>query len=139
MTVFATDNGIRFSSVIKHEYEPATAFCRDVVTVNDVAQTMKVGTVLGKVTATGKYKKLEATAADGSQNAAAIFLGDTLGNSVDLAVAATTDTKVLVLTRGPAFVSKSALVFGASVDTQGELDAAYAQLTALGMIPVEAV
>ncbi len=138
MSVFATDS-TRFSAVVKHEYEPATAYCREVVTVNDVAQTMKVGTVLGKVTATGKYKKLEATAADGSQNAAAIYIGDTLGYSGDLAVAATTDTKVLVLARGPALVSKAALVFGASVDTQGELDAAYAQLAALGMLPVDAV
>lgn len=138
MTVFATDS-TRFSAVVKHEYEPATAFCRDVVTVNDVAQTMKIGTVLGKVTATGKYKKLEATAADGSQNAAAIYIGDTLGNSNDLVVAATTDTKVLVLTRGPAMVSKAGLTFGASVDTQGELDAAYAQLVAIGILPVEAV
>lgn len=139
MTVFATDNGARFSSVVKHEYEPATSYCREVVTLNDVAQTLKVGTVLGKVTATGKYKKLEATAADGSQNAAAIYLGDTLGFSADLAVAATTDTKILVMVRGPALISKAGLTFGASVDTQGELDAAYAQLAALGMVPVEAV
>ncbi len=136
MTVIATSS-TRFSDLVKHEYDPASAFCRDVVTVNDVAQTLKVGSVLGKVTATGKYKLIEATAADGSQTAAAIYIGDKEGYSYDLTVAATTDTSVLVLTRGPAIVNKDYLKFGASVDTQGERDAIYASLKALGIMVEE--
>lgn len=138
MSVIATSS-TRFSDLVKHEYAPESAYCRDVVVVNDVAQTMKVGAVLGKVTATGKYKLMEATAVDGSQTAAAVYIGDKEGYSYDLAVAATTDTTVLVLTRGPAIVNKDYLYFGASVDTQGEKDAAYASLKALGIMAEEGI
>ena len=55
MAVFATDS-TRFSALVKHEYEAATAFCRESVVINDAAGTLRVGAVLGKVTATGKYK-----------------------------------------------------------------------------------
>jgi hypothetical protein len=133
MSVFATDS-TRFSAVVKHEYEPSIGTCRDVVTVNDSAVTLRVGAVLGKVTATGKYKLVEATAVDGSQVAAAIVIADSLGNSGDIALAATTDTQVLVLTRGPAIVSSAYLQFGASVDTNSEFIAQYAALKALGIV-----
>lgn len=123
-----------FSAIVKHEYEPAMGYCRDVVVVNDSAATFKVGTVLGKVTATGKYKVVEASAVDGSQVAAAVVIGDAQGNTADFAVAATTDTNVLVLARGPAIVGAANLVFGASVDTGGELTTAYGQLKAVGIV-----
>lgn len=134
MTVIATEQG-RFSAVVKHEYEPSTGITRELVTANEAgAKTYVVGTVLGKVTATGKYKILEASAADGSQNFAGVVIGDSLGYSRDISVAAATDTKVLVIARGPAKLSKSALVFGASVDTQAEYDAIYAQMAAVGIV-----
>lgn len=133
MTIFATDSQ-RLSTVIKYELEPSFGYCRDVVTVNDAAQTYKVGTVLGLVTATGKYKLQDASAVDGSQTAAAIFMADTLGLSHELAIAATTDTPVLVLTRGPAIVAKGALVMGAGTTTAPQKAAVYASLKALGII-----
>lgn len=46
MTIIATE-GTRFSNVVKREYEPATAFCRDVVTYNGTAVTLQVGAVFG--------------------------------------------------------------------------------------------
>lgn len=46
MTVIATD-GNRFSSVVKREFDPASAFCRDAVTYNGTAVTLQVGAVLG--------------------------------------------------------------------------------------------
>lgn len=46
MTVLATD-GNRFSSVVKREYDPAGAFCRDAITYNGTAVTLQVGAVLG--------------------------------------------------------------------------------------------
>lgn len=133
MSVIATDS-VRFSAVVKEEFSPESRYCRDVVTVNEgSAVTYKVGAVLGKVTATGKYKLVEATAADGSQNAVAVVIADNQGASHDIAIAAATDTKVLVLARGPVIVSDQ-LQFGASVDTAGELATAYASLKAVGII-----
>lgn len=118
----------RFSHVVKHEYEPSLAFCREVVTANEAAaKTYVVGTVLGKVTAGGKYKIVEATAVDGSQNAVAVVIEDK-------AVPITTDTSVLVLSRGPVMVGKGGLVVGATVDTAPELAAVYASLATVGII-----
>ncbi len=125
MTVIATENQ-RFSNTVKQELWPEHAYCRKVVVMNDAAATLKIGTVLGKVTATGKYVVCEATAADGSEVAAAVLLQD-------LTLAATTDTNVLALTRGPAAVSFGALTFGASINTDGEKLTARNQLEAVGI------
>lgn len=138
MAVIATDTQ-RFSNLVKREYEPSWAYCREVVVMNDVAQTVQIGAVLGKVTATGKYKLVEATAVDGSEVAAAVVIGDAMGHPNVTELAATTDTKFLVLARGPAIVGKAALSFGASVDTQGEKDALYAQLKAVGIMVADQV
>lgn len=119
---------LRKSNVIKQELWPEVGYNYDAVTVNEAtAKTYAVGTVLGKVTATGKYKICVQTAVDGSQTAAAVVVGDH-------SIAATTDTKVLALVRGPAVVSRDALVLDASHDLQAEKDAIYASLTALGII-----
>lgn len=126
MTTVATDTP-RVSNLVKHELWPETGYCRKVVTVNEAtAKTYQVGTVLGKVTADGKYKIAVQTAVDGSQTAAAIVLDD-------YSIAGTTDTKVLVLIQGPAEVSQGALVLDASYDQQAEKDAVYASLEALGI------
>lgn len=114
MSVIATDS-TRFSGVVKYEFEPATAFCRESVTLNDSAQTLKVGAVLGKVTATGKYRLCLSASADGSQTPAAILLADVNGNSGDIALAANTDTKAIVLARGPAIVADAGLQLGTGI------------------------
>jgi hypothetical protein len=206
MAVIATDS-TRFSAVVKHEYEPQTGYCREVVTMNDAAATIKVGTVLGAyvttptgtasakagntgngvmgaitvasvpglilgtykvaiteavanagkfvlidpqgdvvgsgnvavlfnqagisftladgatdfvvgdgfnivVAGTVKYKVSLAAATDGTQVPSAVYIADNTGNSGDLALAANTDTKVLVLARGPAIVADAALTLG---------------------------
>lgn len=113
MSVFATDTP-RLSSVVKMEFEPQTQYCRDSVVINDAAATIQVGTVLGKVTATGKYKVCQTTAVDGSQNPVAIYIADTQGLSRPLTLAATTDTPVIVLSRGPAILADIGLQFGAA-------------------------
>lgn len=227
MTIIATD-GLRFSSVVKHEYSPVTKYCRDTLTYNGTATTLAVGAVLGSfiaspvgtagaivgtgngamgtitmtsvaglevgtyivkitkavtnagdfellnptgrvigmgqvavafaqagfaftladgstdfvagdyipivVTGTKKYKLVEATATDGSQVASAVFIADYLGLSRPTLTVVNTDTSLLCLTRGPVIVNKSALSFGASVDTAGELATAYAQLNAVGIL-----
>lgn len=120
------------SNTFKHEYEPSLAYCRAVVTVNDVAGTLAIGTVVGKVTATGKFKKCVQTASDGSQNAAGIVM-------VEKTVAAAADTPVLVMTRGPAAVNKAGLVLDASYDLAAEKNAIYANLEALGIEVLNAI
>jgi hypothetical protein len=86
------------------------------------------------IAGTEKYKLVEATATDGSEIASAVYIADVNGNSYDLAVTANTDTTVLALTRGPAIVSKSGLTYGASVNTDAEKAALYAQLKAVGIV-----
>lgn len=132
MAVIATDS-TRFSAVVKYELEPQLAVCRESVVINDAAGTLKVGAVLGKVTATGKYKLVDPAAVDGSQNFAGIYIADGMGSSADLVLAAATDAKALVLARGPAIVAKEALSFGAAVDTQAEKDAIYAAMKTAGI------
>lgn len=123
----------RLGAVLQYEDHPEYGHCRDVVVANEaVIKTYVIGTVLGKVTATGKYKILEATAVDGSQNFAGIYIGKPDGDNKQ-SIAATTDTSVVVLFRGPAGVGKANLVFGASVDTAPELAAVYAQMEAVGI------
>lgn len=85
------------------------------------------------VTGTYKYKLVEATATNGTEVVRAIYIADVVGNSYDTTLVLNTDQTVLALVRGPAVVSKSALSFGASVNTAGELAAAYDQIEALGI------
>ena len=126
MSVIATDT-LRLSHLVKKEQFTEVGYCREVVTVNEAAaKTYAVGTVLGKVTADGKYKIAVQTATDGSQVAAAIVLEDK-------AVAATTDTKLVVMVRGPASISAGALVLDATYDLAAEKAAVYAAFEAKGI------
>lgn len=114
------------SNVIKKELWAGEGFVETVVTVNDTAGTLLVGTVLGKVTAGGKFKRAVQSAVDGSAVAAAIVTGETT-------ILGATDKQMLVLTRGPAKVSKGGLVLDASYDLDAEKNAVYASLEALGI------
>ena len=131
MSLIATDT-LRPSGVVKHKYAPELGWCNESVLYNGPAGTFAAGTVLGRVTATGRFRVCEATAADGSQVAAAV---------VEEAFTAplNTDTRVLALVRGPAIVSRADLVFGASIDTQPERDTAISQLQALNILTNDSV
>lgn len=74
----------------------------------------------------GKYKAAVETAVDGSKVAAAIVMEE-------VSVAATTDTKVLCLVRGPAIVSKAGLVLDSTYNLDAEKNAVYAALEAKGI------
>lgn len=113
-------------NVVKAEYNADMAYCRTVVTVNDSAATLAVGTVLGKVTADGKYKVAVQTAVDGSAVADAIVLRA-------VTIVGATDTGVLCLTRGPSSVSKTALVLDATYNLDAEKAVVYASLEAKGI------
>ncbi len=138
MAVIAVDS-TRLSNLLKHEYEPSNGFCREVFTVNEAAaKSYDVGTVLGIVSATGKAKICVQSASDGSQVAAGVVIGDVLGDAHPFSVAATTDTKVLVLARGPVELADTAIKWDASFDTQAKKDTAFATLKAAGVLIVPA-
>jgi len=125
MSLLYTENK-RFSNLVKQELWPEMGYNRATVTYNGTAGSLVIGTVLGKVTTGGKYKICVQTAVDGSQTADAILLEDKT-------VPATTDTVVQVLLKGPAIVSKAALVLDASHDLDAEKAAIYAALEAKGI------
>lgn len=109
MTLIASDTP-RLSNMLKRELWSEQGYCRLAVTVNEAAAVdYKIGEVLGKVTASGKYVQYDETAVDGSETAAAIVLED-------VSIPAGTDTTVLCLVKGPAIVADGGLVFKAGVD-----------------------
>jgi len=93
---------------------------REVITLA-AGNVLEAGTVLGKVTASGKYTPLNPSANDGSQNAAAI-----LYDNVD---ASASDVPAVVTIRQTA-VKESELIWPASItekQRQAAIDALAAQ------------
>lgn len=131
MTVIATSIQT-ISNVVKHEYGADFAYCKELVTVNDTAGTLAIGTVLGVVTADGKYKRAVQTAVDGSAVAAGIV-------AAAKTIVGATDTQVLVYVRGPMGVSKGGLVLDATYDTDAEKLAVYAALNAKGIQTLDTI
>ena len=110
--------------VLKFELNPN--YTRETVTL--LAGTdYPVGAVLGRITTGGKYKLSPAAGSDGAQTAAAVLL-----YAVDATAA---DAPGVVLVRGPALVSKAALVLDPSVDDAAKIAAKHSQLVALGIVP----
>ena len=132
MPIIATDT-LRTSNLVKYEFMPSTEHCHDAVVVNEATtKTYAVGTVLGRVTAGGKLKIAVETAVDGSKTPAAIVLDD-------YSIAATTDTTVKVINRGPAGISKGALLLDATYNDATKLATAYAAIEALGIKVLDTV
>lgn len=94
---------------------------RDTITIVSGAGSLIAGTVLGKITASGKYKPYDNDATDGSEVAAGILVYDVDATSADkLAVGIVREAEVF----------KARLIWGAGVTTEGEKTAAYADLAA---------
>jgi hypothetical protein len=110
--------------VLKYELNPN--FTRESVTLLAGA-AYPVGAVLGRITASGKYKLATSGGTDGAQTAAAVLL-----YAIDATGA---DATGISITRGPAIVSKAELVFDATVDDPAKTVTKHGQLTALGIIP----
>ena len=110
--------------MLKYEVNPN--FTRETITLL-AGTAYPVGAVLGKITASGKYKFATSGGSDGAQTAAAVLL-----YAVDATEA---DATAIILARGPAIVSKAALVFDATVDDVAKIATKHGQLTALGIIP----
>ena len=84
--LIATDTP-RLSALVKHEYEPSTGFCRQALTFTGTT-AFCLGTVLGKVAATGAYVEAKETANDGSKTPVAVVLEDKVVNSGAIVAAA---------------------------------------------------
>jgi len=139
MAIIASDS-VRFGALVKNEFEPSTGYCREVVTVNLAAgATLAFGTVLAKVTATGKYLVQDASLASGAGLEAAGILIGTDENTLGATFATTTDKKVLMFARGPMRVAKELLVMGAGTDTAAEKLAVYNALALLGIVADTAI
>ena len=110
--------------VLKYEVNPN--YTRETVTLL-AGTAYPVGAVLGRITASGKYKLATSGGTDGAQTAAAVLL-----YAVDASLA---DAVGIVLLRGPAIVSKAALVFDATVDDAAKITTKHGQLAALGIVP----
>ena len=121
-------------NVVIYEEGREVGWTREGVVVNETVDTVyDHGHVVGKVTATGKYKLCNPSAADGSQNAAGIVRWQANANGGDFTVKAITDTRVVISTRGGMILSKDGIRFGPGFTTQVQKDAAIAQLDALGI------
>ena len=110
--------------VLKYEVNPN--FTRETVTLL-AGTAYPVGAVLGRITASGKYKLSTSGGSDGAQTAAAVLL-----YAVDATGA---DAIGVVVARGPVIVSKAALVFDATVDDAPKTATKHGQLAALGIVP----
>jgi len=108
------------SEWLKHVNDPQLDF--EEITIAAAAGNLPTGTVLGKITASGKYKRHVAGAADGTETAAGILL-----DGVDASGAS--DVKA-VRVRSNARIAPLALSWDVSVNTAPEKAAALASLAA---------
>lgn len=103
---------------------------REAVTILSGEGVLAIGTVLGKVTASGKYVAHVNGASDGSQTAVAVLIDAVDATSADV-------TRAIVVHR-LAEVLRTGLVWDASVDNDTKKNAAIAQLAANMIIVREA-
>ena len=109
--------------VLKYEINPN--YTRETVPLLE-GTAYPVGSVLGRITASGKYKLATSGGTDGAQTAGAMLL---------YAVDATPGDAVgVVLMRGPAIVSRAALAYDGTVDDATKITTKISQLAALGII-----
>src|SRR3990170_3565616 len=108
------------------KYELNASYSRETVTLKS-GTNYALGSVLGKITASGKYRLSPAAAGtgdEGAESAVAVLI-----QAVDATAA---DKTGLVVARGPTILSKAALVFDASVDQPAEKAAKHTQLVTIG-------
>ena len=98
---------------------------RDNIIIASGAAQLQPGTVLGKLTASGKFVPSPATAADGSETAVAVLVG-----SVD---ATSADVVAVAVTRH-AEVNRYGLLYDATVDDDAKKSDKWDQLRAAGIV-----
>lgn len=114
--------------VLKYEVNPN--YTREVVTLL-AGMPYPVGAVLGRITASGKYKLATSGGTDGAQTAVAVLL-----YAVDATLA---DAIGIVIARGPAIVSRAELAYDATVDDAAKITTKIGQLATAGIIARDGV
>jgi Bacteriophage lambda head decoration protein D len=104
-------------------WEAFRDYTRETITITS-GSTLEPGTVLGKITASGKYAAHDPNATDGTETAAAIVWGR--------ADASAGDVLAVAVVRGPAVVNRHDLVF-AGMPSEAEIEAAHAALLDAGI------
>lgn len=114
---------LTMGDVLKYEVNPN--YTRETITLL-AGMPYPVGSVLGRITASGKYKLATSGGSDGAQTASAVLL-----YAVDATLA---DATGIVVARGPAIVSRAALAYDATVDDGAKIITKIGQLAAAGII-----
>ena len=109
--------------VLKYEVNPN--YTRETITLL-AGMPYPVGSVLGRITASGKYKLATSGGSDGAQTASAVLL-----YAVDATLA---DATGIVVARGPAIVSRAGLAYDATVDDGAKIITKIGQLAAAGLL-----
>jgi len=114
---------LTMGDVLKYEVNPN--YTRETITLL-AGMPYPVGSVLGRITASAKYKLATSGGSDGAQTASAVLL-----YAVDATLA---DATGIVVARGPAIVSRAALAYDATVDDAAKITTKIGQLAAAGII-----
>ena len=109
--------------ILKYEVNPN--YTRDTVPLL-MGMPYPVGSVLGKITTSGKYKLATSGGADGAQTAVAVLL-----YAVDATLA---DATGIVVARGPAIISRAALAYDGTVNDGAKIITKLGQLATVGII-----
>ena len=109
--------------VLKYEVNPN--YTREVITLL-IGMPYPVGAVLGKISASAKYKLATSGGTDGAQTATAVLI-----HAVDATLA---DAVGIVVARGPSIVSRAALAYDATVDDAAKITTKIGQLAAVGIV-----
>jgi hypothetical protein len=114
---------LTMGDVLKYEVNPN--YTRETITLL-AGMPYPVGSVLGRITASAKYKLATSGGSDGAQTASAVLL-----YAVDATLA---DATGIVVARGPAIVSRAALAYDATVDDGAKIITKIGQLAAAGIL-----
>jgi len=136
MAIIASQSGYALLSdlIKKYDAPESPELFNDVVVVNTAGiVTIPLGTIMGKITASGKYIPAVETAVDGSKVAAGVYIGNAFGATESTVTAAATDVNALLLTRGKVVLSKDAILLDATYNDATKKGVVYASLKALGI------
>jgi len=108
-------------------WEAFRDYTREVITIatGGTYPVLEPGTVLGKITASGKYAAHDPVAVDGTETAVAVLWGP--------ADATLADATVVTVLRGPAIVNGKDLVF-TGTPTAAQITTAQTALAAVGIL-----
>ena len=122
------------SNFVKHEYPFKNLSREQVVVTVGQGDTLKVGQILGKITATGKYVVAVETAIDGSESFGGI-LADLQDGSRERTFDTAGDVILSVVNKGPAMASRNALetLLDASYDNDTKKDTMFAEMVVTGI------